>query len=555
MKHFLLVISLLCLLLLRARAQDPENFEKIYLKTYLETSHTDFNKALAIADSLFEHAEAATFKVRSLMLSATLYQQTGDLSNAVVFAEKARALAQQTDDYNWQARVAGFLASQYRGLRLFQKSNKHAQEAMAIARKIDNPERANSTIGFMYQEQAFCAFEEKKYWKAIADVRNAQRYFNNASKKDLELLTANNEQLAGDAYAGLKMYDSALHHYNIGLKYLENFPENYVGGLIMRGMSEIYIEREDMQAAKKWLDSAQGIADRSHYQQLKLVVYETVKKYAAMVADIEQLSLAQKMQDTARTTITIKSDSFLDRTISDLEKNYLHEVKQGSYKNILILTALFIIAAAVVFIVLMKRQQKAKFRKFLGRVSEREALRREQSPVPVVADQVIESAPVMSPELQHKVPIPGPGAAPLLNNTAGLFEEQAKEILAISAETTQKILAGLQEFEAGTLFNNRNISLSYLAAHINTNTKYLSRVINQHKQKDFNGYINELRVNYIIERLKQDPVWRQYKISTLAEEAGFSSHSKFAAVFKSVTGIAPSLFLQYLEEDIRNGKL
>lgn len=115
-------------------------------------------------------------------------------------------------------------------------------------------------------------------------------------------------------------------------------------------------------------------------------------------------------------------------------------------------------------------------------------------------------------------------------------------------------MSSLQEFETGTLFTNRNISLAYLAGHINTNTKYLSRVINLHKQKDFNGYINELRVNYIMERLRKDPLWRKYKISTLAEEAGFSSHSKFAAVFKSLTGISPSLFIQYLEEDIRMGK-
>lgn len=524
------MVSLLTLLRSYAAAQDPEVFEKIYLETYLETAHTDFDKALKVADSLFEHAEGATFKVRSLMLSATLYQQTGDLTNAVVFAEKAQELAKQTEDYNWQARVVGFLASQYRGLRLFQKSNRHAQEAMAIARKIDNPERANSTIGFMYQEQAFCAFEEKKYRKAIADVHNAQRHFNNASKKDLDLLTANNEQLTGDAYAGLKIYDSALLHYNSGLKYLEKFPENYVGGLIMKGMSEIYMELADLKTAKKWLDSAQGIADRTHYQQLKLVVYEAVKKYAAMVADIEQLSLAQKMQDTARTTITIRSDSFLDRTFSELETSYLNEVKQGSYKNIFILAALIIITGAVIFIVVTKRQQKARFKAVLAQINERE----EQSP--------------------KQLPVVLPAEIKLPENMPLAVDEPQKELSALPEETTRKILASLQEFEGSVLFTNRNISLAYLASHINTNTKYLSRVINLHKQKDFNGYINELRVNYIMERLKNEPVWRQYKISTLAEEAGFSSHSKFAAVFKSVTGIAPSLFIQYLEEALRNGK-
>lgn len=527
LKHFFILVSLLAILHQYAAAQDPEVFEKIYLKTYLETSRTDFTKALKVADSLFEHSEAAPYKVRSLMLSATLYQQTGDLSNAVVFAEKAEHIAAQTEDYNWQARVAGFLAGQYRWLKLYQKSNKYAEKAMEVARKISNPETANSTIGLMYQEMAYVALDRKKYRKVIEEINNAQRHFNNTSKKNIDFLTANNEQLTGDAYAGLKMYDSSLHHYNSGLKYLEKLPENFVGGLIMNGMSEVYMELGDMTTAKRWLDSAEGVADRTHYQQLKLVVYETVKKYARTIADMEQLSQAQKMQDTARSIITVRRDSFLNRTFSDLEQNYLKEAEEGSYKNILILVAMIIITGIVIFVVITKRQQKARFRELLAGINEREEPKQKQAPTEM---SVAENIPVA-------------------------YEEPSKETSAIPEETMQKIMDSLQEFEKGVLFNNRNISLAYLAGHINTNTKYLSRVINLHKQKDFNGYINELRVNYIMERLRNEPVWRKYKISTLAEEAGFSSHSKFAAVFKSLTGISPSLFIQYLEEDIRTGKV
>lgn len=532
MKHFFTLVSLLTILYRHAAAQDPEVFEQIYLKTYLETSRTDLNKAFRVADSLFEHAESATFKVRSLMLSATLYQQTGDLTNALAFAEKAQRIARQTDDYNWQARVAGFLASQYRWVRLYEKSNEYAGKAMAAAQKISNPEIANSTIGLMYQEQAYSAIAKKKYRKAIDDVRNAQKHFEYTSKKNIDFLTANNEQLAGDAYVGLKLYDSALKHYNNGLKHLEKLPENFVAGLILNGLSEIYMELGDMTTARRWLDSAEGIADRSHYQQLKVVVYETVKKYARMVADVNQLSEAQKVLDTARTIITVKKDSFLNHTLSGLEQNYRKEATWSSYKNILILVAIIIIVATVLFIRITKRQQKAKFKAVLANINEREALRqKQQAPVALTTEiPVIESAPVAA-------------------------EASIKEVVTIPEETTKKILAALQEFEAGTLFTNRNIALAYLAAHINTNTKYLSRVINVYKQKDFNTYINELRVNYIIERLKHDPVWRTYKISTLAEEGGFSSHSKFAAVFKSVTGIAPSQFIHYLEAEFRTGKI
>ncbi|NHQ79773.1 AraC family transcriptional regulator, partial [Elizabethkingia miricola] len=54
--------------------------------------------------------------------------------------------------------------------------------------------------------------------------------------------------------------------------------------------------------------------------------------------------------------------------------------------------------------------------------------------------------------------------------------------------------------------------------------------------------------NYILEKLNNDPRYRKYKISILAEEAGFSSHSMFTTNFKSITGISPSEFVKYIQK-------
>lgn len=93
------------------------------------------------------------------------------------------------------------------------------------------------------------------------------------------------------------------------------------------------------------------------------------------------------------------------------------------------------------------------------------------------------------------------------------------------------------------------MSLANLASQFDTNTKYLSEIINKHYNVNFNTYINKLRVNYIVEKLKTDANYMNYKISYLAEDAGFSSHSSFATVFKSITGIAPVTFIDLLKED------
>lgn|SRR5690554_6861318 len=119
----------------------------------------------------------------------------------------------------------------------------------------------------------------------------------------------------------------------------------------------------------------------------------------------------------------------------------------------------------------------------------------------------------------------------------------------VSEETENQLLQALKKFEAGTDYTRSDMSIAFLAARLNTNTKYLSDVINRHKEKNFKGYINELRINYIIGKLKTDPIYLNYKISYLAEESGFSSHSSFTTVFKSVTGISPTKFMDFLQKE------
>ena len=99
------------------------------------------------------------------------------------------------------------------------------------------------------------------------------------------------------------------------------------------------------------------------------------------------------------------------------------------------------------------------------------------------------------------------------------------------------------------------MSLALLASQFETNTKYLSEIINTYKNKNFNSYINELRINYITDRLKNNKTYLQYKISYLAEESGFSSHSSFATVFKAVTGIPPTVFIELLRDQKKQSKI
>ncbi len=138
-----------------------------------------------------------------------------------------------------------------------------------------------------------------------------------------------------------------------------------------------------------------------------------------------------------------------------------------------------------------------------------------------------------------------------LVTTEKVEKTETKKVF-ILKETEEQILNKLKRFENSKRFLNKDISLAVLAGQLDSNTKYLSEIINSHYNVNFNTYINRLRINYIIEKLKNDPNYINYKISYLADNCGFSSHSSFATVFKSITGISPVKFIELLNDEKEN---
>lgn len=119
----------------------------------------------------------------------------------------------------------------------------------------------------------------------------------------------------------------------------------------------------------------------------------------------------------------------------------------------------------------------------------------------------------------------------------------------IPEKTELVILEKLKKFEIEKQFLNPELSLNSLAKEFNTNTSYLSEIINKHIGKNFKTYINELRIRHITKLMQENPEYLSYKISYLASEAGFISRTSFTTIFKSVTGISPSVFIESLQQN------
>lgn len=118
----------------------------------------------------------------------------------------------------------------------------------------------------------------------------------------------------------------------------------------------------------------------------------------------------------------------------------------------------------------------------------------------------------------------------------------------VSEEVTQQILEGLLKLETQEYYLKQDCNAYNVAKKIKTNTSYLSKVVNTHFQKNFNTYINDLRINYAIVRLKNDTRFRSYSIQSIAEELGYKSADSFTKYFKQDTGLNPSFYIKQLNQ-------
>lgn len=122
------------------------------------------------------------------------------------------------------------------------------------------------------------------------------------------------------------------------------------------------------------------------------------------------------------------------------------------------------------------------------------------------------------------------------------------EEIGVADEIVEMILKELKSFEKNKSYLNSTINIQNLAQEFNTNSKYLSIIINTKKEKSFTQYINDLRIDNIVNELKTNKSLRKYTMAAIAEEAGFNTAESFSKAFFKKTGLKPSYFVKELQE-------
>ncbi len=135
-----------------------------------------------------------------------------------------------------------------------------------------------------------------------------------------------------------------------------------------------------------------------------------------------------------------------------------------------------------------------------------------------------------------------------LNDTKKLVNSDTKKYagLEIDDELINSLYQNIiKAVEEERIFMRSDITVQKFAEHINTNSSYLSRVINQKIGVNFSNFINNYRVKEA-RKLLADNSTKKYTIEHISSKVGFKSISTFNRAFKKFTGITPSFFLQNL---------
>ncbi|MEI6436903.1 MAG: helix-turn-helix domain-containing protein, partial [Bacteroidota bacterium] len=115
-------------------------------------------------------------------------------------------------------------------------------------------------------------------------------------------------------------------------------------------------------------------------------------------------------------------------------------------------------------------------------------------------------------------------------------------------ETTGEIIAKLEAIMATEKIHiDKKITLTELAKRLNTNKSYLSAILNNTYEMNFNDFINQWRVKEACTVL-MNPESAKMSMDQIAELSGFNSRSAFYKAFKKFTGMSPVSFIKTIPQ-------
>ncbi|WP_299158078.1 helix-turn-helix domain-containing protein [uncultured Tenacibaculum sp.] len=449
--------------------------------------------------------------------------------------------------------------SKRRGLTKTALNNYSKAENYALAAKdIERTIKIKGNIALIYQDmeelnEALLKSKEKSFLIETNKEKLGSKYYINKYKTALNI---------GAIYATLfkkdtlkRQYaDSSLHYYNSVLKNNNFKQDSYYYGRIYYGIGTIYSLKKESSKANFFLEKSLHIFQnyKSHSYLYKGHYNVGVNYY--MASDLKNA------KSNFLKALHIKNDTLLDYNYMHinnyLSKIYLIQKKSDSANYYLnsFLKAYNKISTREKqqFKEAYKAAKEINFAKkisALNKNNNKKAFYYKITLILLIIILIFSSAFVFKNIKEKKK------TKERLNDLLTRISSEEKEFtsandIKIKDEQHQQIIKGLYKIEEKLYFLKDDFNLYNAAKKIGTNTTYLSKVIKEYKQMSFSDYTNELKINYIINRLSKDKKIRAYTTQAIGEIGGYKNAKSFTRIFKKYTGITPYQFIEKIDKEI-----
>ncbi|WP_294276803.1 AraC family transcriptional regulator [uncultured Chryseobacterium sp.] len=477
------------------------------------SDHQCNHPEIAISDArkIIANPEAtARQKMRAYQLMSGSYSVMGKNRLSLHSSFKAKEIADQLNDPYISAVSLCWVAECYRRLDLNHESLENYKNALVLLDQIPATDKSLHTKAIVFYEIGNTQYNENQYRSAAGNYTKSLAILKNL-KKDAKRATAETQDylLLGGCYLFMKKYDSA----EICFKKTKDIAAANKNTFIMPYLMESYAKLYDKQENyRKAVDYAEKGVQLMDFQDTKLKrsLHELLAKCYGELGDVQNARKNYSTYIKLNDDYTTEKNNAVSLAFKQAKTGLKKEIAEQKNDKMLLGYVLIFLIIASAIIIFLYRQKARKNRLLYTQTVDR---------------------------LVHQS----------LENTIPARETSAPAVL-LSEEKEQEILQKLEEFEKSERVTHKKLTIASLAASLGTNVTYLSNVISRHKAANFNHYINNLKITYIVNKLYTEPNYRNYKITYLAEECGLP-YSSFTSVFKSITGMSPSAFIKQMNED------
>lgn len=460
---------------------------------------------------------------------ADVLLKNADYSDAVFMFKKVDSLTVITGNEDDRIMANLFLATIYNKLAL----KKQSDDCLAIAEKLIAKLNVPDASMQLIDQKSLFLEENMKWCDALPVKKSLLRYFENKVREGKEerykinlaiiftqlayiVLKCNND--VGQAKSYIKQYEEIFRQYPTDYDNL--IPQYYID----KGI--ISAEDNDMEKAKYWFTLADSSAGSRKLESYRLRSMEEQIRYG-LLDDVNKkiyfdayLRKKANISKHAEKVIAYEQKMQADRQAERIGKNTL----------VIFIISISVITTGLIYHRVKQDRLKRHFNKIIEDIhKEKEMLERRN--VCSSTEQVeISTQDGLSPD-------------PKTDTTRIMSEEKERELL-------KKI----DSFEKTEAFNDEKFTMAKFVLVLESNAKYINHVLQKYKGNTFSDYLNELRIKCIVNKLIEQPDHLHFKISYLAKISGFTTHSRFAHVFKTTVGMSPSEFISQLAKQNESKK-